>query len=125
MEKAQGAGRAVLYVHLTLFIYTHVRYTHLVSTTHLRNPQTQTRADTHPHSPERIYLTNPCSNCISLRLDECVHMETDACVPVFYNGNRLPAVGTGDPSKNVALFGELFKVPIYFPIPLELGSDVP
>lgn len=102
-------------------------HTSTVHTSGVYNPS-QKSADpntrTHPHSPERISLANPCSDRISLRLDECVHMETDACVPVFYNGNRLPAVGTWDPSKNVALFGELFKVPIYFPIPLELGSDV-
>ena len=36
---------------------------------------------------------------------------------MFYNGSWLPAVGTWDPSENIALFGELCKESVYFRIP--------
>lgn len=55
--------------------------------------------------------------------DECVHIETDACVPVFYNGSWLPAVGTWDLPENTALLGELSKGLIYLPIPLQDISE--
>lgn len=55
-EKAREKLRACCCVHSTLSIYTHTRSTHLVSTIHCRNTQTQTHIHTPLHSLAHIYL---------------------------------------------------------------------